>query len=211
MINKQIKFIFGSKNCIIVINLLLNSLMVFSLRTASVFAAVVLHSYIRVHVRNNTSILLVCHVYELISEICIDCCFYFVIFTWIIEFVHEFAALFVPSINEVSTATLHSTIFLNKRAPTGQAANLERFLNKISLKLCDPFLRNDASGVRTSRQNRGREAAIWKNALATSKHRCLHFENKNVESGGCSLARKLTETMKHTIIHFFMLKKFLFF
>jgi len=33
-------------------------------------------------------------------RICIDRCFYFVIFTWIIEFFHE-NALFVPSINEV--------------------------------------------------------------------------------------------------------------
>ena len=87
--NKQIKFIFDSKICIIVINLLLNSLVVFSLRTASVFAAVVLHSYIRVHVRKNTSILLVCHFYELLSENCIDCCCCFVILTWIIKFFHE--------------------------------------------------------------------------------------------------------------------------
>ena len=41
---------FESKNCIIVINLLLNTLMVFSLQTATVSAAVVLHSYRRVHV-----------------------------------------------------------------------------------------------------------------------------------------------------------------
>ena len=37
------------------------------------------------------------------------CCF--VIFTWIIKFFHELAALFVPSINEVSAAALHSTNF----------------------------------------------------------------------------------------------------
>ena len=43
--------------------------------------------------------------------ICNDRCFYFFIFTWIVIFFHDFAALFVPSINEVSTATLHSTIF----------------------------------------------------------------------------------------------------
>ena len=41
----------------------------------------------------------------------IVCCCCFVIFTWIIKFFHELAALFVSSINEVSAATLHSTIF----------------------------------------------------------------------------------------------------
>ena len=83
------------------------------------------------------------------------CCF--VIFTWIIKFFHELAALFVSSINEVSAATLHSTIFFDWAgpgwAPTGQAANLKCFLNKTSSKLCDSFLRNDASGFGASRQN----------------------------------------------------------
>jgi len=46
-------------------------------------------------------------------------CFYFVIFTWIIKFFQEFAALLVQSINKDSTATQHSTIFLNRLAGDG--------------------------------------------------------------------------------------------
>ena len=61
----------------------------------------------------------------------IDWYFYFVIaiFFWIIKFCHDLAALFVPSINEVSAATLPSTSEWAGAgwAPTGQAANLERF------------------------------------------------------------------------------------